>query len=228
MTLTSWLDDWTDQALLCGDIAPDEVPHGKLSSAQERLLWEQAIESTLQDLDTEPLFDKSGLASAAQEANRLLIEWNISLTAEDLAEETRQFLLWRQRFQALCKQGDWLEAVRYFSWQVQSMENGASDLPSTVALAGFDRISPLQQRLFAAMRARGADVTDYSLVYDTPQAASRVELSDQDAECRAAVGWAREQFAQNPAAKLAIVVPELSALRENWLRCWMKLFIRLA
>ncbi len=215
ITLNTWLDEWIEQALLCGDISPDDMPRGMLNGAQERLLWEQAIESTLKDLDTEPLFDKAGLAGAAQEANRLLIEWNLSLAADDMAEETRQFLLWRQHFQALCKQGGWLEPVRYFSWQIQYMESSVGDLPPDIALAGFDRISPLQQRLFAAMRERGANVTTYPLVYDQPQAASRIELNDQDAECRAAIGWAKEQFEQNPAARLAIVVPELSALRDK-------------
>lgn len=214
-TLNVWLDEWIEQALLCGNIAPDDMPRGMLSNAQERLLWEQAIESTLKDLDSEPLFDKAGLAAAAQEANRLLIEWNLSLDTDDLAEETRQFLLWRQRFQTLCKQGGWLEPVRYFSWQVQHMERGVSEVPFEIALAGFDRISPLQQRLFTALQTRGIKVLPYPLVYDKPQSASRVELNDQDAECRAAIGWARELLHKNPAAKLAIVVPELSALRDK-------------
>lgn len=204
-----------EQALLCGEISAEDMPHGMLSGAQERLLWEQAIESTLKDMDTEPLFDKAGLASAAQEANRLLIEWNLSLASEDMAEETRQFLLWRQRFQALCKQGGWLEPVRYFSWQVQSIESGMGELPVEIALAGFDRISPLQRRLFDAMRTRGVKVETYPLVFDQPQTAHLVELNDQDGECRAAVVWAKRQLEQNPAAKLAIVVPELSALRDK-------------
>lgn len=214
-TLNLWLDECLEQALLCGEIAPEDMPRGSLSSAQERLLWEQAIESSLQDLDAAPLFDKAGLASAAQEANRLLIEWNMSLSNDDIAEETRQFLLWRQRFQVLCKQGGWLEPVRYFSWQVQMIERGKGELPPEIALAGFDRISPLQQRLFDALRHRGMNVEPYPLVFDAPQTTHRIELHDQDTECRAAVAWAQLQLAENPAAKLAIVVPELSALRQK-------------
>ncbi|MEY3746901.1 MAG: hypothetical protein RL194_360, partial [Pseudomonadota bacterium] len=214
-TLNGWLDGQLEEALLCGDIAPDEVPRGRLSNAQERLLWEQAIESTLKDLDTAPLFDMTGLAAAAQEANRLLIEWNLSPDSDDMAEETRQFLLWRQKFQHLCKQGGWLEAVRYFSWQVQCVEQGLLALPAHVALAGFDRISPLQQRLFDALRAQGSSVERHLLVHEAPQQACRVEVSDQDAECRAAVAWVQQQLARNPAARLAIVVPELNVLREK-------------
>jgi len=214
-TLSAWLEEQIEQALLCGGIAPDDIPRGMLSGAQERLLWEQAIESTLKDLDSAPLFDKAGLAAAAQEANRLLIEWNLSLPAEEMAEETRQFLLWRQRFQSLCKQGGWLEPVRYFSWQLQMIESGIGELPADITLAGFDRISPLQQRLFDALGAQGANVTTYPLGFDAAQMAERIELSDQDAECRATVAWAKQKLADNPAAKLAIVVPELSALRDK-------------
>lgn len=214
-TLNVWLEEWIEQALLCGDIAPDDMPRGMLSSAQERLLWEQAIESTLKDLDSEPLFDKAGLAAAAQEANRLLIEWNLSLDTDGLAEETRQFLLWRQRFQSLCKQGGWLEPVRYFSWQLQCLESGTGSVPATISLAGFDRLSPLQQRLIDALRARGAKVGTHTLGFAQAQAASRVELNDQDAECRAAVEWAKQLLERKPAARLAIVVPELSALRDT-------------
>lgn len=214
-TLGNWLDEQVEEAFLCGGIAPEEVPRGRLSNAQERLLWEQAIESSLKDLDTEPLFDKTGLATAAQEANRLLIEWNLSLDSDDMAEETRQFLLWRQKFQNLCKQGGWLEPVRYFSWQLQCLERGFAAPPPRVALAGFDRISPLQQRLFDALRAQGSVVEQHALAHEAPRQACRVALNDQDAECRVAVAWVQQQLARNPAARLAVVVPELSALREK-------------
>lgn len=214
-TLNVWLEATVEQALLCGEIAPETVPRGSLSSAQERLLWEQAIEHGLQDLNTAPLFDKSGLAAAAQEANRLLIEWNLSLPNDEMAEETRQFLNWRQRFQSLCKQGGWLESVRYFSWQVEHIESGQCELPQAIGLAGFDRISPLQERLFAALRRRGVQVETYPLGFDQPQTAQCVELNDQEAECRAAVAWAQQQLAAQPDTKLAIVVPELSALRQK-------------
>lgn len=215
MTLAGWLDDWTEQALLCGEIAPGDLPGGRLSSAQERLLWEQAIDSTLHDLDSEPLFDKAGLASAAQEANRLLTEWPIDLAAAGGAEETQQFLLWRERFQALCRQHDRLESARYFRWQLECLESGAGELPPAFTLAGFDRPSPLQKRLFAALEARGARVTPALTLCAEPGQACRIELDDQDAECRAAVGWVQQQLIQNPAARLAIVVPELSALRDK-------------
>lgn len=213
ITLSGWLDDWVEQALLAGNIVIKDAPRGALSTMQERLLWEQAIESTLKNLDNEPLFDKVGLASAAQEANRLLIEWNLSLPVDDMTEETRQFLLWRQRFQSLCKHSGWLEPMRYLSWQLQCIESGAGTLPEQIAMAGFDRISPQLQRLIDALKARGVKVEPYNLAFTVPQPASHIPLPDQDTECRAAAAWAHGRLMQNSDSRLAIVVPDLAALR---------------
>lgn len=214
-TLNAWLDGWLEEALLRGYLPADDVPNGMLNSAQERLLWERVIGTSLSGLDAAPLFDKSGLAAAAQEANRILIEWNISLGDGDFAEETRQFLVWQDRFQQLCKQNGWLEAVRYFRWQLQCLERGVGEVPEEVWLAGFDRLSPLQKRLVDALCARGAKVMEHRLGFSQMQEAFRVELNDREAECRAAVEWARCKLEQAPDSRLAIVVPELNALRET-------------
>ena len=214
MTLASWLEQWVEAALLTGAIDAAQAPAGALSPMQERLLWEQAIESVLKDLDSAPLFDKTGLAAVAQEANRLLIEWNLSLPAEEQTEETRQFLLWRQRFQAICKQSGWLEPVRYFSWQMQMVASTQGALPHTIALAGFDRISPQLRQFIQILEDRGTCVdTVFALGFDAPQTARHIALPDQDAECRAAVAWACAYAQREPDARLAIVVPELAVLR---------------
>lgn len=213
MTLSAWLDRWLEEALLTGALDAESVPRDVFNPMQERLLWEQAIEASLKHLDSAPLFDKSGLASAAQEANRLLIEWNLSLPADMQTEETQQFLLWRQRFHSLCKASGWLEPVRYFSWQIEALARTSLPLPNRIALAGFDRISPQMQRFIDTLGQRGSAVTPYILGYETSQQARHVTLPDQDAECRAAVAWAHALLTAHPQARLAIVVPELAALR---------------
>lgn len=212
-TLSQWLQTVIEEAIICGDISPDNAPLGELNPMQESILWEQAIASSLSQHHAEALFDKSGLASAAQEANRLIIEWNLSLPSDELTEETRQFLQWRQRFQALCKQAGMLESVRYLIWQIECIEAGAGQLPDEILLAGFDRQSPLIKRLFLALNARGLKVGTYDLAHTEPQQAHYLALDSQDAECRAAVAWAKQQLLDKPQARIAIVVPELAALR---------------
>ncbi|HEY0562738.1 MAG TPA: PD-(D/E)XK nuclease family protein [Methylophilus sp.] len=213
MTLTEWLDSVIEAALLQGDINPTEAPVAALNPTQEGLLWEQAIQLSLKGNAAADLFDTSGLASAAMEANRLLIEWNLRLDPQSATEETQQFSLWRQRFQTLCKQTGYLEAVRYMAWQIACLQKGAGSLPAQLQLAGFDRIHPHLQRLIDVLKVCGVTVTNAQLTLTAPQALAHVVLDDQDAECRAAVAWAQHQLTENPARKLAIVVPELEALR---------------
>lgn len=219
MTLAQWLQGLISEAMLCGDIRTEHVPPAELSSMQEIVLWEQAIAESMQTHDASALFDTSGLAAAAQEANRLVLEWNLSLPSEsngdEVTEETRHFLQWRQRFQSLCKVSNMLEPVRYFTWQVECIEAGAGQMPAEIQLAGFDRINPLLQRLIVAVRQRGIEVREYALTHQAEPELQHLTLDDQDAECRAAVRWASDYLKLQPEARIAIVVPELSALRNK-------------
>lgn len=210
--LQAWLDQTIEQAILCGQIACDLAPVGVLDNTQEALLWQQAISQSLQRHEAAELFNTRGLASAAIEANRYVIEWNISLDMTDTSEETRQFLRWRQQFQQLCKQGGVLESVRYQAWQLEQLAQHAVPLPAAIQLAGFDRINPHLQRLIQLLDTRGVAVSHLQHAVEDASTV-RMAYSDGLTECRAAVAWGRQQLAINPAARLAIVVPELDTWR---------------
>lgn len=215
ITLAQWLDDLTGTAMLTGEIAVDLAPRIVLDSVQERILWERVIDRSLADNSIAALFDVGGMARAAIEANRLLLAWDVAIPSGDMTEETRQFMRWREDFQLLCKQNSWLEQTRFFNWQIEHITRGAGRLPSEIHLAGFDRISPQEQRLFDALTARGTAIRLWG--HHLPQAANAIKagLTDQDAECRAAVAWCQQQLADNPQARIGLVVPELAELREK-------------
>lgn len=217
-TFSEWLSNTIESAILTGKIDAEQCPLAELTSAQEGLLWEQAIQQSLQSHIAAALFDTAGLASAAMEANRLIIEWNISLNMTEATEETLQFIQWRQRFQHLCKQVGMLESVRYQAWQIECIEQGLCDLPKAIALAGFDRIHPHLKRLMQALKQRGTQVELLDLTLKSPQKCSHLLLADQEAECRSAVAWARQLLTDKPNAKLAILVPELEILRPTLVR----------
>lgn len=213
--LSVWLKSFVDEAVMLGDIDAATMPTGELSSLQESLLWEKAIEQSLKGELAKDFFDVSGLASAAMEANRLVIEWDLHLNADEATQETKEFLVWRNKFQALCKKTGHLEAVRYANWRLEVIKQGLGLLPSDIEFAGFDRVNPQLQKLQQAFIARGVQVSDKVLTFDAPQAAEHRVLTDQDAECRAAVFWAKQQLEANAESKVAIVVPELSVLRSQ-------------
>ncbi|HSR01254.1 MAG TPA: hypothetical protein VLM20_00495, partial [Methylophilaceae bacterium] len=212
-TLPDWLDHVIETAILLGNIEADTVPTQVLSAMQEGLLWEQSIQQSLKSHAAADLFDTTGLASSAIEANRLMTEWRLKIDNAQATEETLQFMRWREDFQQRCATNNMLEAVRYEEWQINCLARNAGQLPSHIALAGFDRLHPHTKRLIKVLEKRGVNVSHYLLTMPSAQQCSHVNLTDQDAECRAAVAWSVEQLERNPNAKLAIVVPELEALR---------------
>ncbi len=213
-TLGQWLDGVIEHGLLTGPIA-EQAPPYLLSAFNEQLLWEEVITQSLKKNAFGELFDISGLASAAMEANRYVIAWNLHVPREHQAEETRQFLHWQRMFQQRCSELGALESVRYMDWQLAQLENGAGELPARIAFGGFDQTAPQEQRLRDILVSRGVEVAEYKTTAEIPAQAQHVQLENHDAECRAAVAWVRQQLAENPAVRLAIVVPRLSEVRNQ-------------
>ncbi|WP_047517417.1 PD-(D/E)XK nuclease family protein [Methylophilus sp. Q8] len=211
--LQDWLNQRLEYAILCGQIDIAQAPLGMLSSTQEALLWEQAIQHCLRQHAAIDLFNTNGLASAAMEANRYLIEWNISLDMATVSEETRQFLQWRQQFQTLCKQSGTRESVRYQTWQLEQLSQHALPLPASIQLAGFDRINPHVQTLITILQSAGVQITTFDNSVPAQQT-QRMTFAEAMDEMRAAVHWAQQQLAADPQAKLALVVPDLDSQRE--------------
>ncbi|WP_019882712.1 MULTISPECIES: PD-(D/E)XK nuclease family protein [unclassified Methylophilus] len=212
--LQDWLNQRLEYAILCGQIDIAQAPLGMLSSTQEALLWEQAIQHCLRQHAAIDLFNTNGLASAAMEANRYLIEWNISLDMATVSEETRQFLQWRQQFQTLCKQSGTLESVRYQTWQLEQLSQHVLPLPASIQMAGFDRINPHVQTLITILQSAGVQITTFDNSVPAQQT-QRMTFAEAMDEMRAAVHWAQQQLAADPQAKLAIVLPDLDSQRET-------------
>lgn len=214
-TLTQWLQDFTTQMLLCGGIPPNMLPIRQLSNFAENLLWQQAIADCLQKHEYAALFNVQSLADAAQAANQLLIEWQIAddeINSDFLSVETRQFLRWRAVFRELCKKHDALEAARILALQADVLQDFGHDFPKKITLLGFDRITPLLQKITCVLQAKGCMVN--FVAAKAPQNASiQTGLNDIESECRAAVAWAQDTLKTNPQARLAIVSPVLPRIR---------------
>ena len=208
LTLTQWLGDMTQRAMLSGAVPAQDIPHLTLNGMAERLLWEQVISKATSG--QQQLFDISGMAQSAMEANALMQAWGVRFPDELHTDETRQFLRWRGAFRALCQQYDALEETRMLELQITLVQY--AKLPPDIYLAGFDRISPQEQRLFDALAQRST-LQRWGLGLETPAIAVQMEFDEAEAECRAAVHWAQQKLNADPNAKLAIAVPELANLR---------------
>jgi len=217
LTIPQWLDQVMQESLLVGELPAATTPRLVLDGLQERILWDRAVSSAANGATDEALFDREGLASAAAEANALMAAWSIRipLAAAEQSEETRHFLRWREEFRRICDEAGWFDMARQFDWQIDCLRAGAGRLPRQLVLAGFDRYNPQEARLAQALMQRGVAV--FELEQGLPEAAHAgiLGLPDRDAECRAAVAWARAQLEQDSTMRLGIVVPELAALRST-------------
>ena len=220
-TLSNWLDGVIETALLAGNIAGNlRQPPALLAPLYEQLLWEDVITQSLKKNTFGDLFDVSGLAAAAMEANRYMTAWHLQVPREFQAEESRQFLHWQRLFSQRCQQLNVLESVRYVDWQLNCLELNRQApanmrLPARIAFAGFDQTAPQEQRLREILLKRGVAVTEYLIASAKPAIAQQISLDHIDAECRAAVAWAKAFLIEKPTAKLAIVSPKLSEIRSQ-------------
>lgn len=215
LTLAQWLDAVLAEAQLSGEVPSASTPRLPLTSMQERILWDRAIEAGSAGRPDEALFDREGLAAAAAEVNALLEVWQMPVPGSEQSEETRQFLRWREEFRRVCSGAGWLEAARTLDWQLGCLAAGHGRLPSQLVFAGFDRKNPQETRLAALLAKRGVLVCELELGRSQPAEGVSHGLPDREAECRAAAAWAREKLAENPRARLGLVVPELSSLRDT-------------
>ncbi len=211
-TLSGWLDSSIEVAALAGNIVQ---PQTLLSPFNEQLLWEDVITQSLKKNAFGDLFDVSGLASTAMQANQYMVAWKLHIPRDQRSEESRQFLHWQRAFQASCKALNVLESVRYVDWQLDCLQQGKIGLPAHIAFAGFDQTAPQEQHFREILAMRGVQVSEYLSTCAEPASALHISLDKQEAECRAAVAWAQACLMQNPTFKLAIVAPQLNEVRNQ-------------
>ncbi len=221
-TLSVCLDGVIEQASLLGLLPDDALPLTKLSALAEAHLWEQAINDCLAKHEARELFDVRAMAQTAIEAHDLMLNWQISdadINHDFMSQETRQFLRWRSVFASLCQAQKAMPASQLMALQIallgqhQAAIQASITLPKRIELAGFDRITPIEQSLFDCLAAYGITIERAADKYPSSAQVTCYGLTDLQEECRAAVAWAKLQLAAHPQAQLAIVSPVLGHVR---------------
>ena len=215
-TLGQWLAALRQQWLLRGAVPHPELARTPLSELQARELWQRLIAQRLGS-EAPYLFDLPALAQSAQQALALQFVWRIEVGAPPLAAEAQQYLLWRSDFLAHCTAQGWATVEQLDTATVAALADlkqppAGPGWPQRLLLAGFHRLSPLLQTLLQHLQRLGVQVQDLA---DEP-AAERIELRsypDAAAECLAAAQWAQAQLAADAHSRMAIVAPDLRALR---------------
>ena len=208
LTVGQWLGNLAEEALL-GGVADLPVA---LDPFAESLLWEKIVAASLSA--GAPLFDIQGMAAVAAEAHALTRIWSLRPAIGALSDEARLFTGWQAEFERRCQKAGWIDAAGLQRRLIELIAGGHFALPGRVEVHGFDRRTPLENDLLAALSSRGVDVVAEPAPV-APGRASRLACADIADECAAAVAWAQRHLAANPDCRLAIVAPDLAGVRDR-------------
>jgi exodeoxyribonuclease-5 len=159
------------------------------------------------------------MAASAAEAQALVRVWNLAAGSGALSDEAKLFIGWQAEFNQRCRNQGWIDLAGLHRQLVSLIEAGHFALPATVIFAGFDRFTPLERDLMAALATRGIPFENQpNFPVDRGNRDSRLQVAgcaDSDAECAAVVAWVQAQLAANPGSRLGIVAPDLAGVRDR-------------
>lgn len=211
LTMGQWLDELAEEVLLSTDA---RLPQPLVADA-ERLLWELVIADDLAagSQSSSALFDLPGLAKSAMDAHALCRQWGLQAGAD--SEESRLFSAWQRLFLRRCEIGGWIDVLGLQQQLMALLAQGKCALPKRVVFCGFDRLTSLETQLATVLQARGVMLENWDLAAVDRSTVEVFACADATAECHAAVSWAVQQLAANPAGKFGIVAPDLAGVRDR-------------
>jgi len=207
-SIHSW-QDW--QAMLLesstDNMADGEAIPARIDACSASIVWEQCLRHQV----PEGLLSFRNMARQTRRSWRLVCDWSVPINELMTAagsDDERLFARTAKMYQNKMAATHWIDAAGLTSLIAELVTRRAVTLPPKILLAGFDRLTPSAERLFAAAKTSGCDV----VVVSSPDAADEVavaEFDDHGAEMRSAGAWARGLLANNPSARIAIVSPSL-------------------
>ncbi len=189
------------------------LPTLVLSPALEQRVWESVLEM---EEEEHRLLQIPAAARELQRSRQLLRHWLLELdeTAFGHNEDSQAFYRWARAFETRCRQSGWLTESD-LAEHIQAVVNTAGFvLPEKLLLTGFDELTPQQRQLLVAMEEAGCEVQWLQLDSKHHGPVHKLACSDSRDEIEILCRWLRQRLEANPEARIGVVVPELSALRE--------------
>jgi ATP-dependent helicase/nuclease subunit B len=209
------LDAWihaTHAALLEARLLDAKGEHPTvLSREQEQLLWEDCVQSVMDDRGV----NLRRAAAAAADTYTLTRRWRITLDprTDGRREDTAVFLRAKDVFERRCQAAAWLPSAGILDDLLLTIEAGSMAIPRDVAFVGFTIRRPEVTRLAEALRCAGCRVSEIAFAGSDGPCERRAFASAED-EALAAAQWAGERLASSDTDVIGIVAPDVSAHRE--------------
>src|SRR5579871_2807296 len=177
-----------------------------LSPLEEQTVWERVIRDSPAG---DSLLDVPDTARGAMEAWRLAHAYDVPVDGRFHAtDDASAFLGWARDFESLCGAHLWLDRSRAIDFLAARYAAGDIARPASVYIAGFDDITPQQERF---LRTLG----DLQRI-EAPSHEAEIErrkLVSSDDDIHAAAAWARATLERSPQKRIGVIVPDLRKLR---------------
>jgi probable DNA repair protein len=209
--LTAWptpnIRDWQSFARSEWD---ERMGDGRvvLSPLQEQSLWARIVAHAAPEA-VQLTGASDRLAALAMEAHHLLCGYAPQLLKDNARigwdQDAGVFSGWLSAFNELCRDGKLVSAAR-LPLELSALLQAYTAERSPLLLAGFDRILPTQQKLFAAWGA-GDDVRELPLGATAEQVEFHL-AADLSSELVACALWSKARLAADPDARLLVITQE--------------------
>ena len=187
-----------------------------LSPAQEAQIWQKIVG---QDETAQQTLSIAALAELAQQAFGQMANYKISLPQlrGDTSRDTQAFHAWTSTLLAECRRLSCIPAATLESELIKAIESGGIELPEEVFLVGFDRITPAQQLLIAAMQGRACSVgaVEVRNAISPAGAPPIVCARTLDEEIHCAAHWIRRELLARPEQRIGVLVPSSPEIRDK-------------
>lgn len=176
-----------------------------LTVGQSAALWRRVL---AESSESSELIGQAGAAEWAADAWQLLHRWQLDPAAQRAHPDQldyRALLRWCRSFRERLDGHGWIDRAEIEATLTARTPGGQG----RIVAADLAEPYPARAALFAQLEAHGCAVT--ATAAPTVAATRRAaRLADATEELRAAFGWAARRLEEQPAARLAIVVPDLT------------------
>jgi probable DNA repair protein len=194
-----------------------------LNPLQERSLWAN-IAGSAQHMATLLEGPRYRMAGLAMEAHKLLCFYAPQFLRQKARtgwqQDAESFSAWLAAFDETCRASNLLSPARLPLELISLLENTSPtgvQLPRPpLLLAGFDRILPIQRRLFDAWGAWQEVATS-----EPAREVSFFEAADTQSELTACALWCRRQLTFNPRSSLLVITQDLPKRRGEMERAFL-------
>lgn len=188
----------------------------KLTSAQQSLLiWQRIIKDSKYNETELTLLNVQQTAKAVHKSWRLMQDWLIS--EQELANnhdaDSKQFLLWIERYQTLCQNKRWLDGSLLAKKLLQQHSTPFEQL----IWYAWDLKTGIQQQFSELYQSQGKQVTDNTMtdVSDSAKQVEYVKYANEEQELKTVLQRARHIIETEPQASIALVIPDLTERRNQ-------------